>query len=83
MSIIEANINKEEFILPNNQKLVVEYGIKGEDDPIPADPFMLSDMKITSHRRLTLFDESGELIGTKIEKNPHEVVAPPGVAIEL
>ncbi|MCL2116447.1 MAG: hypothetical protein FWH29_09520 [Methanobrevibacter sp.] len=83
MSIIMSGIEKEEILLPNNQKVLIEYGVSEEDDPIPAPQDYLSDLNITSYRRVSLFDESGKLIGTKIEKNPHKVVAPIGVAIDL
>jgi hypothetical protein len=81
MSVLETGIVKEEFLLPNNQKLLVEYGIDGEDAPIPKDESKLMDMTIAGRRRLSLFDESGKLIGTRIEKNPHEVTAEPGMLI--
>jgi len=78
MVVIRSGIKKEEIILPNNQKLIIEYTMNGPD-PVPEENFSLSDMIMAMYRRLSLFDESGKLIGTNIEENPHKVKASPGV----
>ena len=74
-----AGIEKEEFQLPNNEKLVVEYGIYQMDGPVPDKLNDLMDLRMAPVRQLSLFDETGKLIGTKIEENPHQVKAPPGI----
>jgi len=81
MTVLRKGIVKEEFLLPNNQKLLVEYGVSSDDAPIPKDESKLDDMNIAVSRRLSLFDESGKLIGTKIEENPYMVTAEPGMLI--
>ena len=82
MTIIRSGIKKEEFELNNNQKLLVEYSVTGfPDDWSPLDEDSLTDLKITSERRLSLFDESGKLIWSKIEDNPHQVKAAPGTLL--
>ena len=79
MTFIKSGIKKEEFQLPNDQKLVVEYGFDFiEIYPIPADSDDLTDMNVGSHRRLSLFDKDEKLLGTKIEENPHKILPEPG-----
>jgi len=75
MTVLMIGIKKQEYLLPNNKKLLVEYGVYGDGVPIPKDESKLIDMAIAPERRITLFDESGKLIGSRIERNPHEVIA--------
>jgi hypothetical protein len=64
MKIIPSGISKDEIILPNNQKVIIDY---------------MTDLRTAGTRKIYLYDEKGKLIGSTNEKNPHKVKLPQDV----
>jgi hypothetical protein len=74
MSIIESGIKKEEIKLHNNQKVIITYGDGTKDN------FGRPEERNWSSKRLiSLYDEDGKLLGSRVEDNPYEFKRNPGI----